>query len=210
MHILSSKPKKIPEGDKDAADFMKMITIDFEYKTQVDYTFQHRYRSKSINMYFIKEMIFGLITTGISIMIYFNYLKSFVGPKQYIVTTKYPNGTIKSYINDTFLTNEGYDYAMYVANIDTEHQYLSKELYHEAIEENYTKFIGTWSYVQYGMTAILLLTLALRLYFNLFKSEKVNAIAIDSYLKMDIIFAIYSILVFWYIQIQDASVLYGP
>jgi hypothetical protein len=60
------------------------------------------------------------------------------------------------------------------------------------------------------MTAILLLTLALRLYFNLFKSEKVNAIAIDSYLKMDIIFAIYSILVFWYIQIQDASVLYGP
>lgn len=60
---------------------MKMITIDFEYKTQVDYTFQHRYRSKSINMYFIKEMIFGLITTGISIMIYFNYLKSFVGPK---------------------------------------------------------------------------------------------------------------------------------
>ena len=65
---------------------MKMITIDFEYKTQVDYTFQHRYRSKSINMYFIKEMIFGLITTGISIMIYFNYLKSFVGPKQYIST----------------------------------------------------------------------------------------------------------------------------
>lgn len=108
------------------------------------------------------------------------------------------------------MTNEGYDYAMYVANIHTQHQYLSKELYHEAIEENYTKFIGTWSYVQYGMTAILLLTLALRLYFNLFKNDKVNAIVIDSYLKMDMLFAIYSILVFWYIQIQDASVLYGP
>ena len=94
---------------------------------------------------------------------------------------------------------------------------LSKEEYHATFDEKYNNFIGTWSYVQYGLTAMLLLTLALRLYFNLFKSDKVNsrgfkvnAIVIDNYLKMDIMFACYSIVVFWYIQLQDASLLYGP
>ena len=48
---------------------------------------------------------------------------------------------------------------------------------------------------------MLLLTLAMRLYFNMRSKVGVNAIAIDRYLKVDIIFAAYSIMVFWYIQI---------
>ena len=64
--------------------------------------------------------------------------------------------------------------------------------------------------MQYGLTMMLLLTLALRLYFNMQSKSGVNAIPIDRFLKMDIIFAIYSIMVFWYIQLQPASTLYGP
>jgi hypothetical protein len=45
MHILTQKPKIAKAGD---SDFFNMITIDFKYKTDVDYTFQHRYRSRSI------------------------------------------------------------------------------------------------------------------------------------------------------------------
>ena len=36
LHILSSKPK-IPKAGDD--DFNKMVTIDYEYKIEVDYTF---------------------------------------------------------------------------------------------------------------------------------------------------------------------------
>ena len=37
MHILSQKPKKVATESQN--DFMKMITIDFKYNLDVDYTF---------------------------------------------------------------------------------------------------------------------------------------------------------------------------
>ena len=40
MHIIIAKPKK-PD---DNSLFIPMITADFKYKTDVDYTIQHRYR----------------------------------------------------------------------------------------------------------------------------------------------------------------------
>ena len=40
MHIIIAKPKK-PD---DNSLFIPMITADFKYKTDVDYTIKHRYR----------------------------------------------------------------------------------------------------------------------------------------------------------------------
>lgn len=128
MHILTQKPKKIAEGSNVA--FMDMITIDFKYKIDVDYTFQHRYRSKSINMYFIKEMIFGFITTATSCMIYYSYLTSFAANKKYIKTKKLANGTITSSLDSNLASNSDvYDYAMLNLNLNEKPNYLSEEIF---------------------------------------------------------------------------------
>lgn len=118
MHILSSKPKKAAE-EKDSKDdgknkFMSMITIDFAYKVDVDYTFQHRYRSKAINFYFLKEMFFGLLTCLFMLYIYFDYLDRFRGEDVYFKSKLDSNGTVVTTIcKDTVLCyyNEGYDFS---------------------------------------------------------------------------------------------------
>jgi len=71
-----------------------MITIDFEYKLDVDYSFQHRYRSKAINFYFMKEMLFGLTTCMVILVIYFDYLDRFRGNDIYMESHLAANGTV--------------------------------------------------------------------------------------------------------------------
>lgn len=79
MHILTSKAKKPEEKNS----FMDIIKIDYEYNYQVDYTFQHRYRSKSIHFFFMKEMFFALCTSVFLIQIYVDYLSKFRGQDIY-------------------------------------------------------------------------------------------------------------------------------
>jgi hypothetical protein len=78
------------------------------------------------------------------------------------------------------------------------------------VEANHPIFIGTWSYIQYGLTAILLLSLALRTFFNLFKKSGVNNLVIDKFLKIDVIYAFYSFCVFWFLQMQPPEAMHGP
>ena len=108
MHILSQKPKIAKANDN---DFFKMITIDFEYKIKVDYTFQHRYRSRSIQFYFQKELCFGLLIAGINTYIYgFDYYTKFKENDAYYYSQKFDNGTLIDKINGTYLTGP-YDFA---------------------------------------------------------------------------------------------------
>jgi hypothetical protein len=64
-----------------------MVTIDFDYNTDVDYPFQHKYRSKAINFYYMKEMIFGLCICFITLAIYFDYVDRFRGKDDYMTST---------------------------------------------------------------------------------------------------------------------------
>jgi hypothetical protein len=77
MHILTSRPKKLT--GKDDESFFDMITIDFNYKFDVDYTFQHRYRSKSIHTFFLKDMFFAIVLCIFNLAIYFDYSSKFRG-----------------------------------------------------------------------------------------------------------------------------------
>jgi hypothetical protein len=73
MHIMTAKPKK-PD---DNALFIDMITADFQYKIDVDYTIQHRYRQRSISFFFFKDMIFGMSILGIICLVYFEFIETF-------------------------------------------------------------------------------------------------------------------------------------
>lgn len=81
MHILTSKPKKLT--GKDEESFFDMITIDFNYKFDVDYTFQHRYRSRSIHTYFLKDMFFAVVLCIFNLAIFFDYNSKFRGKDIY-------------------------------------------------------------------------------------------------------------------------------
>ena len=55
-----------------------------------DYSFQHCYRSRAINIFFMKEMVFGLVMLGLTYRIfYFNYIVEFREKNTYILPVKY-------------------------------------------------------------------------------------------------------------------------
>ena len=54
----------------------------------MDYTFQHRYRSKSISYFFQKELFFSLVTCFIGLAIYLDFIQSFRGPDVYFQKAK--------------------------------------------------------------------------------------------------------------------------
>ena len=66
MYILSNDPIKAADDN----NFFDTITCEFEPSLKVDYTFQHKYRSKSITMYFRKEMFTGLCLMLVQVVIY--------------------------------------------------------------------------------------------------------------------------------------------
>lgn len=66
MHILNSKPSKSADNS-----LLEMITNSFEYNKDLDYSFQHCYRSRAINMFFMKEMVFGLVMLGLTYRIFY-------------------------------------------------------------------------------------------------------------------------------------------
>lgn len=58
------------------------------------------------------------------------------------------------------------------------------------------------------MSSVLLLSLLLRMVFNVFKDvdlegNKINNIAMDKYLNIDVIFATYSFVVFYFIRLSS-------
>lgn len=81
MHILTT-----PVASSNVSNLMEMITNNFHYITNLDYSFQHCYRSRAINIFFMKEMVFGLVMLGLTYRIfYFNYIIEFRGKNTYIL-----------------------------------------------------------------------------------------------------------------------------
>lgn len=57
-----------PGSKKESDDkFIEMIMKGFKPDTHNDYVFQHKYRSRSIQFFYIKDMITGLLVLGVSI-----------------------------------------------------------------------------------------------------------------------------------------------
>mmetsp|Transcript_13249 Transcript_13249/g.20706 ORF Transcript_13249/g.20706 Transcript_13249/m.20706 type:complete len:251 (+) Transcript_13249:1675-2427(+) len=119
MHIMTSKAKKQAEDSSEndhngsGGRFLKMITIDFKYNLDVDYTFQHRYRSKAINFYFLKEILFGFMTCIFTLFVYFEFLDQFRGRDTYFSTeeTVFANGTVEYNTEAEFDDDGSYDFA---------------------------------------------------------------------------------------------------
>lgn len=83
FHILTSKPKKADDSTR----FLEIVKIDFKYNYDVDYTFQHRYRSKSIYIFFLKELFFAIFDSIIMVYIFLDYLIMFRDKDIYFVQT---------------------------------------------------------------------------------------------------------------------------
>ena len=72
-HILFTKAKKTGKREK----FFLLITNFFEVNFNQDYTFQYRYRTKSISFFFIKEFLFALALLILFQYINYDYLNLF-------------------------------------------------------------------------------------------------------------------------------------
>ena len=61
MHILTTRAAMQDDSAKKyIAGYWDLVTINAQYETKKeDYTFQHKYRSKSIQFYFYKEMMWA-------------------------------------------------------------------------------------------------------------------------------------------------------
>ena len=72
MHILTTKAAIQDDPNaKYLETYWNMVTINACYDTQKnDYTFQHKYRSKSIEIFFYKEMFWAVIVGYFSYIIY--------------------------------------------------------------------------------------------------------------------------------------------
>jgi hypothetical protein len=107
-HILTEDSKKI----KDDCTFKELITKDFDANLNVDYSFQHRYRTRSIESFFEKELFFALIICLIAVLIYFDYREKFKSNDIYMYSTLEANGTITNHVNETFYEDSIYDYSV--------------------------------------------------------------------------------------------------
>ena len=87
-----------------------MIAIDAEYKFDVDYTFQYRYRSKSIDWYFKKELFFGFFIFYNSFGIWNEYNDFFRGKENYYQKDDNGDWNLCNIANNVCFGNENYDF----------------------------------------------------------------------------------------------------
>jgi hypothetical protein len=68
MHILTTRAASQDDSDKKYTEaYWDLITINAQYETKKeDYTFQHKYRMKSIQSYFNKEMLWAAVIFWLS------------------------------------------------------------------------------------------------------------------------------------------------
>ena len=76
----------------------------------------------------------------VSLEIWFDYLNLFKSNDIYMYSTKQPDGTIKSYLNFSYVDDGVYDFT----RLKVRDQYLSFEERKEAIEHNFKEFTGTY------------------------------------------------------------------
>lgn len=91
LNMLFSEAKK----DKNA-NFLSIITMQFKHVLDKDYFFQHRYRSRCIYFYFLKEMFSASILLGLNMIVYMDFLWKFQGNLSYNIQpdTIWPNANL--------------------------------------------------------------------------------------------------------------------
>jgi hypothetical protein len=106
VHILSEESKKVAPD----CTFTELVTKDFSYNLNVDYFFQHRYRTRSIESYFYKELFCASIICLLTIIIYFDYMQKFKSNDIYMYSVLEKNGTVSSYVNMSYVDDSMYDF----------------------------------------------------------------------------------------------------
>jgi len=67
----------MPDKLEEDTSLLKMITLDFEPKLDVDYGYMRKYRTKSIETFYKKEMISATFICFLSVLIWFEYISVF-------------------------------------------------------------------------------------------------------------------------------------
>jgi len=84
MHMLFTKAIKQTDPKM---PFFSLISMNFKINLDVDYEIQHKYRSKAISNFFMKEFAFAIIMTLVLAYINLKYITFFQGPLLYFETT---------------------------------------------------------------------------------------------------------------------------
>lgn len=198
-----------------------MVTINAQYETKKeDYTFQHKYRSKSIQSYFYKEMMWAAVVFWLSFQIWSDYNEFFREKEVYYqqrdVNEEDPNLGKEWYMcneqDDICYGNENYGFVeieITAANrkeMTTRLNRLeNKEQHEQDVKDNLDKFRSYW-FIQYGISGVLVLNYVYRQYFNLFAKNS-NTIILDYFITLDLIFAIFSAIVYSHITSHDHKAL---
>ncbi|CDW78613.1 UNKNOWN [Stylonychia lemnae] len=199
MHIIWTKAKKT--GGK--ATFFELISNFFEVNYTVDYTFQYRYRTRSIAFYFRKEFFNAFILLILFQLINYDYLSYFRGPSQYLAQEPDP----ETGQNVTVLTNIDiggsiYDFSSVIFQEDN----LTDEERYQRIYDNQIKY-RRWEYYMLIFSCSLLFSLFLKQFFNLFSRAK---IAIDKWTLIDTLNGVLNIASYVIVISSSASSLNNP
>lgn len=205
LHILSEEPKVSKDSD-----FEGILKSDFNYKLGVDYSFQHRYRKKSIFFFFVKDMIQGFLICLTTMLIYFDYLQKFRGEDVYFRQQPMPDGTLKFTVcNDESeaekcFGNPNYGFEALEIRSDIEAYLFDRDNH---MKNNFAKF-KSWAFYQYGISFVLLLSFIFRQIFNLCRAPGVNRLTFNKQLNIDVVFASAGALVFAYItELKDYKIM---
>jgi hypothetical protein len=77
-HILFKKSKKVTDP---TTSYYSIVSNYFEVNFKVDYTFQFRYRTKSIEFYFQNELFMSILLLGLFQYILNDFREAFKGPQ---------------------------------------------------------------------------------------------------------------------------------
>eukprot|EP00347_Sterkiella_histriomuscorum_P022855 403336899 len=175
MHVIWTKAKKT--GGK--STFFQLISNFFEVNFTVDYTFQYRYRTRSIAFYFQKEFFFSFVLLILFQLINYDYLSFFRGPSQYLAVQINPDTKEKTtvFAENFDIGASLYDFSSVVFQQD---DLTDKERF-DKIAKNQVRYQNWEAYVLL-LSCSLLFSLFLKQFFNLFSKTK---IAIDKWTLID-------------------------
>ena len=72
---------------------MDKITCGFDYKLEINYFGQYKFRAKSIHYYWMKEMVYGGIIFLLNYFAFTDYNGTMRSPVTYLNTTMFTNDT---------------------------------------------------------------------------------------------------------------------
>ena len=183
-HIIWTKAKKT--GGK--ASFFQLISNFFQASFTQDYTFQYRYRTRSISFYFRKEFFCAFVLLVLFQYINYEYLSLFRGQPQYLAL-QYDNstGTNETIIRQD-LSSSTYDFA----SVKWHYEELDGDQYVAKMRNGLRKY-GEWQLELFILSVSLLGQLFLKQVFNVCSKKK---IVIDKWTILDTINAVLNIVGF--------------